>query len=149
MVGESDGSHADIERVMEVSERFEERIGEADSPNVFENPNLISHAREYLTEVAHTVERSPARDGILTDYAVKTTSSLLPHVRRGAAREFIENARERYREATGEPEDDVYHCPECGYEWSGHNRPPPYPHCPECEEAMMRRGSPPEGIGDE
>lgn len=41
--------------------------------------------------------------------------------------------------------DDVYHCPECGYEWGGYDRAPPHPHCPECGETMMRRGPADEG----
>ena len=43
------------------------------------------------------------------------------------------------------PEDDVYHCPECGFEWGGHNRSPPHPHCPECNYGMMREGPADEG----
>lgn len=35
---------------------------------------------------------------------------------------------------------DIFHCPECGYEWSGYGRPPPYPHCPKCGDAMMQQG---------
>lgn len=37
-------------------------------------------------------------------------------------------------------EDDIYHCPDCGFEWSGYDRAPPYPHCPECGDTMMRSG---------
>lgn len=36
--------------------------------------------------------------------------------------------------------DDVWHCPECEYEWSGYNRAPPHAHCPECNYHMMREG---------
>lgn len=35
---------------------------------------------------------------------------------------------------------DVYHCPDCEYEWGGYNRPPPYPHCPKCKDTTMREG---------
>lgn len=34
---------------------------------------------------------------------------------------------------------DRYKCPECGWEWGGHGRSPPYAHCPKCGEAMMRQ----------
>ena len=38
---------------------------------------------------------------------------------------------------------DAYHCPECGYEWSGHGRAPPYPFCPKCNDGVMRAGESP------
>lgn len=36
--------------------------------------------------------------------------------------------------------DDMYHCPECGFEWGGYDRAPPYANCPKCDDAVMRRG---------
>ena len=37
-------------------------------------------------------------------------------------------------------EKDIYHCPECEFEWGGYNRSPPYFHCPKCKNVAMRRG---------